>query len=398
MRLLSAIIVSYNVKYYLTQCIISLYRAYPNIEIIVIDNNSHDGTCEYIKQTFQQEYGTTLRFIGNRENIGFGKACNRALKESQGKYILFINPDTFVGEDTLDTCITFLQSHAEAGIVGTRMMNINGTFARESRRGVPMPLTSLYKLCGLTSLFPHSPVFGKYYMQYLDASKVCRIDIVSGAFMMTAREKLDQYGAFDEDFFMYGEDIELSYRFLKQHNQNFYLPTRILHYKGESTNKASRKYINDFYLAMLIFFKKHHPHAKLLYPLIYLSVYMLSFKAILTQWYVKAKNKIGLGGVNHPRYVFYGSEKMISQGKAISSQASLESTFNIATDTTPSAILESVTESKIPTYLVFDMSIFSYASILEAFDATTKSNFMIATHYPDLGLMITNKDTFNINP
>ena len=394
---LTAIIVSYNVKYYLAQCITSLYKARPDIEIVVMDNNSHDGPEEYIHKIFSQEYGTSLHFISNKENIGFGRGNNRALKEAHGRYILFINPDTFVSEDSLSACLAFLHSHPDAGIIGTRMLNINGTFARESRRGVPMPMTSFYKLCGLASLFPNSPIFGKYYMQHLDATQVCKIDIVSGAFMMISRALLERYGAFDEDFFMYGEDIELSFRIMKQHYQNYYIPTRILHYKGESTNKASRKYINDFYMAMLIFFRKHHPHARFLYPIIYISVYLLSFKATLAQWFVRMRNRLGLGQNSHARYLFCGSEKMLSQARVISSEASLDSTFEAARGASPSEILSSITEEKIPTYIVFDMDTFTYADILEAFDATGKTNLMIGTHYPALGLVLTNEDTFTLN-
>ncbi len=394
---ITAIIVSFNVKHYLVQCIMSLFKSYPDIEIIVVDNDSHDGTQSYLQEVLDGQQQEQLIFIANKENVGFGKANNQALEQAHGDYILFINPDTFVGEDTIQTCLDFISTHPEAGIIGSRMLNINGSFAKESRRAVPLPLTSFYKLCGLTALFPNSPIFGKYYMQYLDESKICKIDVVSGAFMMTSKKLLEKYGAFDEEFFMYGEDIELSYRFSKYGYQNYYLPTRILHYKGESTNKASRKYINDFYMAMLIFFRKYHPKAKLLYLIIYISVYLFSFKALLMQWIVKIKNKLHLAQNNKAQYIFCGSEKMIELSKKISSQASLDSLFYI---TDPSSVYEKlkiISKKTNPTYIVFDMDIFSYTNILEIFDTTEKTNFMIGTLYPKLGTMITNENTFTLN-
>lgn len=394
---LTAIIVSYNVKHYLAQCILSLFKSCKDIEIIVADNNSHDDTQTYLQRAFPHEYGNKLKFIANKENLGFGKANNLALRHAQGDYILFINPDTFVGEDTIPTCLSFLQTHPDAGIIGTRMLNANGSFAKESRRAVPTPLTSFYKLCGMTSLFPYSRIFGKYYMQYLDATEICKIDVVSGAFMMTRRNILAQYGAFDEDFFMYGEDIELSYRILLHNYQNYYLPTRILHYKGESTNKASQKYINDFYMAMLIFFRKYHPKSKLLYAIIFLSVYLLSFKALLTQWCVKLRNKLRTSKHPQAKYIFWGSAEMIEQAKQISANSSLESTYHISEDNNAAEPIKSALTSSTPTYIVYDMSIYSYADILRTFDDMPKNNLMMAMFHPGLRLMLTNEDTFSLN-
>jgi len=394
---LTAIIVSYNVKHYLAQCILSLFKSCQEIEIIVADNNSHDDTQTFLQKIFPHEYGDRLKYIANKENLGFGKANNQALQHARGNYVLFINPDTFVGEDTIPTCLSFLRTHPDAGIVGTRMLNTNGSFAKESRRAVPTPLTSFYKLCGMTSLFPRSHTFGKYYLQYLDASEVCKIDVVSGAFMMLRKNILTQCGAFDEDFFMYGEDIELSYRILLHNYQNYYLPTRILHYKGESTNKASRKYINDFYIAMLIFFRKYHPKSKLLYAIIYLSVYLLSFKALLAQWCVKLRNTLKMSKHSQAKYIFWGSAEMIEQARQISAKGSLDSTYHISEDNNAAESLKSACTYSLPTYIVYDMSIYSYADILRAFDATPQSNLMIGTFYPGMRLMLTNEDTFTLN-
>ena len=380
---LTAIIVSYNVKHYLAQCILSLFKSYKDIEIIVADNNSHDDTQTYLQRAFPHEYGNKLKFIANKENLGFGKANNLALRHAQGDYILFINPDTFVGEDTIPTCLSFLQTHPDAGIIGTRMLNANGSFAKESRRAVPTPLTSFYKLCGMTSLFPYSRIFGKYYMQYLDATEICKIDVVSGAFMMTRRNILAQYGAFDEDFFMYGEDIELSYRILLHNYQNYYLPTRILHYKGESTNKASQKYINDFYMAMLIFFRKYHPKSKLQADAEKYRQQQMADVALYKRQKEAEARKYELA--------------QQAEAKQISANSSLESIYHISEDNNAAEPIKSALTSSTPTYIVYDMSIYSYADILRTFDDMPKNNLMMAMFHPGLRLMLTNEDTFTLN-
>lgn len=252
---LSIVIVSYNVRYYLEQCLWSVSRATRDLQadVWVVDNASTDGTLAYLRPRFPN-----VHFIENCDNKGFSAANNQAIRLSEGKYVLLLNPDTIVGEDVLKGCVDFLDVHPDAGAVGVRMLHADGSFAPESRRGVPTPFTSFCKMSGLCRLFPRSTVFGRYYMRYLDADQANQIEIISGAFNMLRRTALDQVGLLDERFFMYGEDVDLSYRLLLAGWQNWYLPLNILHYKGESTAKSSFRYVHIFYNAMLLFFNKHY--------------------------------------------------------------------------------------------------------------------------------------------
>lgn len=254
---LSIVIVNYNVKYFVEQCLASVQRAVAGIdaEVIVVDNASHDGSMKYLKPRFKD-----VKFIEGNKNLGFAKANNLAIRESKSEYVLLLNPDTIIAENTLSEFISFMDSHPDAGGCGTYMMRTNGTFAFESRRGLPTPFVAFCKMSGLSSLFPQSPLFGKYYMRYLDERKINQIEIISGAFMFMRREALDKSGLLDEDFFMYGEDIDLSFRLLKSGYNNYFIPAPIIHYKGESTQKSSFKYIHTFYQAMQLFFRKHYSH------------------------------------------------------------------------------------------------------------------------------------------
>ena len=253
---ISVIIVNYNVKYFLEQCLCSVQKALIKLdgEIIVIDNTSADGSMEYLQPKFNN-----VHFIVNEKNLGFGKACNQGLVRAKGKYILFLNPDTVIPEDCFEKCIRFLDSHTDAGAMGIRMVDGSGKFLKESKRAFPSPLTSLYKLTGLAILFPHSKTFGKYHLGYLDEHQNHIIDVLAGAFMMVKKEVLDKAGGFDEVFFMYGEDVDLSYRIQKTGYNNYYFSeSSIIHFKGESTRKGSLNYVKMFYLAMSVFVRKHY--------------------------------------------------------------------------------------------------------------------------------------------
>ena len=254
---LSVIIISYNVRHYLEQCLDSVLRATQGMDsdVWVVDNCSSDGSVDYLRERFPH-----VHFIANKDNVGFARANNQAIRLSAGEYVLLLNPDTIVGEDVLQGCVTFLDNHPEAGATGTMMLNRNGSFAFESRRGVPSPATAFYKICGLCSLYPYSRRFGKYYMRYLDQHQPSEIEVISGAFCMVRREALEQVGLLSEDYFMYGEDIDLSYSILQHGWRNYYQPLPILHYKGESTQKTSFRYVHSFYNAMLIFFDRHFRH------------------------------------------------------------------------------------------------------------------------------------------
>lgn len=252
---LSVIIVNYNVKFFLHQCLCSVERALVGIdgEIVVVDNHSTDGSVPFLRTLHP-----SVRFVENQKNLGFATANNLILRQCHSDYALLLNPDTIIGEHTLHTCIDWMDKHRQTtGAIGVSMCNANGTFARESRRGVPTPWVAFCKLFGLCSLFPHSLLFGRYYMDYRNRGESTEIEIVSGAYMMLNRRATDEVGVLDEDFFMYGEDIDLSYRLLKAGYHNHYIPAHILHYKGESTQKGSAGYVNAFHQAMFIFFRKH---------------------------------------------------------------------------------------------------------------------------------------------
>ncbi len=257
---LSVVIVNYNVKYFLEQCLCSVIKACDNIEaeIFVIDNRSSDGSREYLQHKF-----STVQFIWNITNAGFAKASNSVLKSISGEYVLFLNPDTIVPEDCFELCINFISSKPLCGALGVHMIDGSGYFLKESKRSFPWPSTALYKMLGLAKFFPQSKVFAKYYATHLPELETNEVEVLPGAFMMLPGEALKKTGGFDEDFFMYGEDIDLSYRLQKAGFKNYYFPeTSIIHYKGESTQKQSPFYIKQFYGAMHLFVKKHFSSRK----------------------------------------------------------------------------------------------------------------------------------------
>ena len=252
---LSVIIVNYNVKHFLEQCLYSVRRAAEKVqsaEVIVVDNASSDGSVGYIRNRFPD-----IRLIASNENLGFARANNLAMRESKGEYVLLLNPDTIVAENTFLHFVDFMDKHPDAGACGAYMLHTDGTFALESRRGLPTPFVAFCKMSGLTSLFPKSKIFGRYYMRYLNETKVNPIEIVSGAFMFMRREALDKVGLLDEDFFMYGEDIDLSYAITRAGYKNYYFPCTMVHYKGESTSYDAA-YRRNFYGAMQLFYEKYY--------------------------------------------------------------------------------------------------------------------------------------------
>ncbi len=252
---LSVVIVNYNVKYFLEQCLYSVIRAAKSIkyEVFIVDNNSVDGSCSMIKQKFPD-----VKLIENNKNLGFSKANNLAIRQAQGEYVLLLNPDTVVEENTFNKIIKFMDNTPDAGALGVKMIDGNGDFLPESKRALPTPWVAFYKIFGFSRLFPHSPKFSKYHLGYLDNEKIHQVEILSGAFMLIRKEALDKSGLLDESFFMYGEDIDLSYRIIQAGYHNYYYPkTTIIHYKGESTKKGSINYVLVFYNAMIIFAQKH---------------------------------------------------------------------------------------------------------------------------------------------
>jgi len=252
---LSIIIVNYNVKEFLQNLLHSIEKASSKIlkEIIIIDNASDDGSVEVIKDKFP-----TIKLIVNKTNVGFGSANNQGLTIAKGKYILFINPDCIVSEDTFDNMISFFESHPECGLAGCKILNSDGTLQLACRRSFPGPWTSFTKVTGLSNLFPASRIFARYNLTYLDENKTYEVDAVSGSFMMIRKEVYDKVGGFDEQFFMYGEDLDLCYRIQKAGFKVFYVhTTQVIHYKGESTKRSNLDETKLFYHAMHLFVKKH---------------------------------------------------------------------------------------------------------------------------------------------
>ncbi len=223
-------------------------------EIFVVDNHSADGSEDFFKGRF-----SNVTFTWNKENLGFSKANNLALKRAVGEYILFLNPDTILPEDCLEKSLAFFREDKNIGAMGLRMIDGSGLFLKESKRGFPSSLTALYKLSGLTALFPNSKIFARYYLGHLDQYSNHKVDVLAGAFMLVKKTALETTGGFDERFFMYGEDVDLSYRIQKAGFKNIYFAeTTIIHFKGESTKKESLDYIRLFYGAMSLFVKKHY--------------------------------------------------------------------------------------------------------------------------------------------
>ena len=252
---LSIIIVNYNVKEFLQNLLHSIEKASSNIlkEIIVVDNASDDGSVEVIKEKFP-----SVKLLENKNNVGFGRANNQGLAIAKGKYILFINPDCIVSEDTLDKMISFFESHPDCGLAGCKILNSDGTLQLACRRSFPGPWTSFTKVTGLSNIFPTSKIFARYNLTYLDENKTYEVDAVSGSFMMIRKEVYQKTNGFDEQFFMYGEDLDLCYRVQKNDYKVFYVhSTQIIHYKGESTKRSNLDETKLFYDAMHLFVKKH---------------------------------------------------------------------------------------------------------------------------------------------
>ena len=374
---LSVVIVNYNVRYYLEQCLLSVEKALTGVcgEVFVVDNHSTDGSIPYLKSKFPW-----VRYIENQENLGFSRANNQALREARGEYVLLLNPDTFIGERTLRECIDFMDKNPQAGMCGVGMLKVDGSFAPESRRGIPTPFVAFCKMTGLGTLFPKSRLFGRYYMQYLNKYSINPIEIVSGAFMFIRKDALDKVGLLDETFFMYGEDIDLSYRVLQAGYKNYYLPTQILHYKGESTKKNSLRYVNAFHKAMIIFFRKHFAHYSGIYSaFITLTIMMkgvVTYVVNKTRSWSKKKDEIN-------RFKFL----IVSDGQNLDDMKRIAETHQFQYDVFHSRLGDMPSTDVLYRdydYIVFDTSRYPFSSILEFFrhDEPNRRRPFIATYIP----------------
>lgn len=277
---LSIVIVNYNVRFFLEQCLISVQKALTSLEaeVFVVDNNSQDDSVAMVADKFPW-----VKLIANKDNPGFSKANNQAIRLAKGEYILLLNPDTVVEENTFVDTLAFMDAHPNAGGLGIKMIDGKGQYLPESKRGLPTPLVALYKISGLTALFPKSKRFARYYLGHLSAAENQEVEVLAGAFMLMRHAVLKEIGLLDEDFFMYGEDVDLSYRIIKGGYKNYYFAeSSIIHYKGESTKKGSLNYVFIFYKAMVIFAEKHFggSYAKLFSLVINLAIYLRAFLAI----------------------------------------------------------------------------------------------------------------------
>lgn len=251
---LSVIILNYNVRYFLEQCVLSVEKATQNFnaEIIVVDNDSPDDSCQMIKDRFPN-----VILIENKENSGFPKGNNIGASIASGQYICILNPDTVVAEDTFEKILAFAKKQENLGIVGCKLIDGTGKFLPESKRGIPTPFVAFTKIFGLYKIFPRVPYFGKYYASHINENETGKVEVLVGAFMVLKKELYDEIGGFDERYFMYGEDIDLSFSALKKGKTNYYFhETTVIHYKGESTVKDGT-YMKRFQQGMELFYAKN---------------------------------------------------------------------------------------------------------------------------------------------
>lgn len=392
---LSIVIVNYNVKHFVTQTLRSIFNsqglAADAYEVFVVDNCSADGSVEYLTKMFPQAEYPQLHLVANPCNVGFGRANNQVLDEAQGRYILYLNPDTLLTEHTLTDLLAFADAHPEAqlGAIGVKMLQNNGTFAPESRRGRPTPWVSFCKMTGLTALFPKSRLFGRYYMQYLPVEQPAEIEIVSGALMMIPRSAILALGAFDERFFMYGEDIDLSYRMLQAGRHNYYCPTPILHYKGESTKKNTYRYAHVFYEAMLLFFRKHYRHYSFMLSLpIQAAIILRACISLVAQ---QRKNLIKfLNPTPRPQ-----SEPMLYLGHAASEIQSIARTYGLNITcveadekTLPHGHLSQGIDTGGITHVIYDLDAYPVDRVLKLFASHPRKRLYIGTYTAATGTLL----------
>ena len=389
---LSVIIVNYNVKYYLEQCLESVRRASRGlqVEVFVVDNLSTDGSIAYLKERFPE-----VIYIENRENVGFARANNQAIRQSSGRYVLLLNPDTIVAEHTFTDFIHFMDQHPEAGGAGAYMLRTDGTFALESRRGLPTPFVAFCKMSGLASLMPKSRVFGRYYMRYLDENQANEIEVISGAFMWLRREALDKAGLLDEDFFMYGEDIDLSYRIVKSGYKNYFLPSRMLHYKGESTEKSSYRYVYTFYQAMQLFFNKHYSHYSFLVSLpISCAIWARSLMAYVGNQFRHRKIEVRTPAV---KMLVVGSAPMLAEVRTILDKYHPGGHhFYLEGDATsrPQGHLSYRGNLAAFDMVVYDADSYSYDAMLNLLASTPDNTLRLATYSLGSQVLITEGEVY----
>jgi len=369
---LTVVIVSYNVRYYLEQCIVSVQKAAEglNYELFVVDNNSQDGTVNFLTHRF----GKDIHIVDCNHNLGFARANNIAIRQTRSDYVLLLNPDTFVGESSIKQMVDFMDQHPKAGGVGVRMHNADATLAKESRRSLPTPWVSLLKMLGFSK---------RYYMSHLSWDEPAQIQIMSGACCMLRRKALDEVGLLDEDFFMYGEDIDLSYRIMKGGFENWYVPADIVHYKGESTVKSSYRYVHVFYEAMLIFFRKHYGNYSFFVTApIKLAIYFRAFIALIKMQYNRMRESLGFShnGQSYTSFIFVGNKRFLSECRKLSNRKGLSATF--CSEVNAADLKENVC-------VVYDANSLRFEEIIAKHQALNEPRIMIGTYNHKNRMLIT---------
>jgi len=348
---LSVIILNYNVRYFLELCVLSVQNAIQNIdaEIIVIDNNSQDDSCAMMKHRFPN-----VKLIENKKNSGFPKGNNIGVAVAKGEYICILNPDTVVAEDTFTKVLAFAKKQNDLGIVGVKLIDGTGIFLPESKRGTPTPFVAFTKITGLYKIFPKT--FGKYYAQHLSENETGKVEILVGAFMLMKRELYNEIGGFDENCFMYSDDIDLSYMALKKGKSNYYFhETSVIHYKGESTIKDGT-YMKRFQEAMNFFYKKHFRVSFLF------SVFMkmgIVFFSMVKKFQGKPKTK------SSPEIYILVSEDEVLREK-------LENKWQTVVER--QQITKSFAENA-KSEIIFDQNQLDFKTIIQAFETNKNKNF-----------------------
>lgn len=394
---LTVVIVNYNVKYYLEQCLNSLFRAINNLsaEVLVVDNASADGSEAYITERFAR-----VSYIYNNENLGFARANNLAIRQAKGEYILLLNPDTVVPENSLEEAISFMDTHPSAGASGVKMLRGDGCFLPESKRGYPTLAATFGKLSGLGKLFPRSEGLGGYYCSALDEGSIHRVEVLAGAFMLIRHAALLKCGLLDEDFFMYGEDIDLSCRIEAAGYKNYYLPLPILHYKGESTSKDSYPHVRVFCQAMDIFICKHGERygalgRRLVRAGIRIQMYIRLFLLFVRRVFGSSGTKVGkcfLKKRRLVRFLVFGEETTIHSLRALFRRNGLMGKHHFVIANEVSAAEghgNSFVSLKDFTHVVYDCRAFSYSTIISLLARHRKTGLSLGIYNPESRVLVT---------
>ena len=365
---LSVIILNYNVRYFLEQCVLSVQNALKAIdgEIIVIDNNSSDYSCAMMKQRFPN-----VKLIQNNENLGFPKGNNIGVAQAQGEYICILNPDTVVAEDTFVKILNFVTSSAieknNLGVLGCKLIDGTGKFLPESKRGIPTPWVAFTKITALYKLVPNSRTFGKYYAQHLNENQTGKVDILVGAFMFLKRDLYLEVGGFDEECFMYSDDIDLSYRILQKGKSNFYFhETTVIHYKGESTIK-DETYMNRFQEAMNFFYKKHFKSS------LFFSLFMkmgIVFFSLVKLFQGKSSRSFGVKIAPKSYLLYSGNEKLVDKLRLVLQKKVLFHDLK-----TEKMVISSLVKDKEAVEIILDNDSISFKECISILESSRNKGF-----------------------